>query len=394
MNRTHCGGCGSAYLQPFLDLGTSPLADRFPATAEEPEDRYPLQLTVCVSCWLVQLTEIVPDGLLYGDDYAFFTGSSPSAVAYFADYAADLDARFGLDGKFVVEVASNDGTMLAKLAERGARVLGVEPALNVAAAARDKGLEIHAVGFGDDAARALVDERGQADLVVANNVAAHVSDLHDFFAGVEHLLAPDGVAVVEVQYLADLLAGGQFDHVYHEHRYYFTADSLARVAARHGLAVRSVTPTPAQGGSIRVMFGRGEPIELSEPAWLRQPSTFMSLQGRVERIRTRLLDLLDEQIAAGRKVAGYAASAKSATLLNYCGIGPDRLDHIVDTTPHKIGRYTPGSKIPVCGPGERPEPDVYLLLAWNYLPGVLRREAAYAAAGGRFLVPLPMPVLL
>jgi SAM-dependent methyltransferase len=392
MNRTHCGGCGSAYLQPFLDLGDSPLADRFPATAEEPEDRYPLQLAVCTSCWLVQLTEIVPDGLLYGEDYAFFTGSSPSAVVYFADYAAQLARQLDLGtDKFLVEIACNDGTLLSRF---DCRTLGVEPADGPAAAANAKGLKVMHEPFGLEATRLIVLGSGAADVVVANNVAAHVSDLHDFFAGVEHLLAPDGVAVVEVQYLADLLAGGQFDHVYHEHRYYFTADSLARVAARHGLAVRSVTPTPAQGGSIRVMFGRGEPIELSEPAWLRQPSTFMSLQGRVERIRTRLLDLLDEQIAAGRKVAGYAASAKSATLLNYCGIGPDRLDHIVDTTPHKIGRYTPGSKIPVCGPGERPEPDVYLLLAWNYLPGVLRREAAYAAAGGRFLVPLPMPVLL
>jgi SAM-dependent methyltransferase len=392
MRRSNCGGCGSAHLQPVLDLGSSPLADRFPATADEPEDRYPLQLAVCTSCWLVQLTEIVPDGLLYGDDYAFFTGSSPSAVSYFADYAAQLARQLDLGtDKFLVEIACNDGTLLSRF---DCRTLGVEPADGPAAAANAKGLKVMHEPFGLEAARLIVLGSGAADVVVANNVAAHVSDLHDFFAGVEHLLAPDGVAVIEVQYLADLLAGGQFDHVYHEHRYYFTADSLARVAVRHGLAVRSVIPTPAQGGSIRVMFGRGEPIELSESMWLRQPSTFMSLQGRVEHIRTRLLDLLDEQIAAGRKVAGYAASAKSATLLNYCGIGPDRLDHIVDTTPHKIGRYAPGSKIPICGPGERPEPDVYLLLAWNYLPGVLRREATYMAAGGRFLVPLPMPVLL
>jgi SAM-dependent methyltransferase len=392
MRRVSCGGCGAGDLHTFLDLGDSPLADRFPASAEEPEDRYPLQLAVCTSCWLVQLTEIVPDGLLYGEDYAFFTGSSPSAVSYFADYATQLKQQLSLDaGKFLVEIACNDGTLLPRF---GCRTLGVEPADGPAAMARAKGLTVMHEPFGLETARRIVANHGAADVVVANNVAAHVSDLHDFFAGVEHLLAPDGVAVVEVQYLADLLAGGQFDHVYHEHRYYFTADSLARVATQHGLAVRSVTPTPAQGGSIRVVFGRGEPIEMTEPSWLRQPSTFMSLQGRVEHIRTRLLALLDEQIAAGHKVAGYAASAKSATLLNFCGIGPDRLDHIVDTTPHKIGRYTPGSKIPVCGPGERPEPDVYLLLAWNYLPGVLRREAAYTAAGGRFLVPLPMPVLL
>jgi SAM-dependent methyltransferase len=391
-------------LHTFLDLGDSPLADRFPATAEEPEGRYPLRLAVCTSCWLVQLTEVVPDGLLYGDDYAFFTGSSPSAVAYFKQYAAWLDDRFDLDGKFVVEVACNDGTLLAEITERGARGLGVEPAFGPASYARANGLEVHIVGFGDDSARAVAGDRGRADLVVANNVAAHVADLDDLFAGIAALVADDGAAVVEVQYLADLLAGNQFDHVYHEHRYYFSIQSLSQVMARHGLWVQSVMRTPAQGGSIRVIANRVVPgpantglfsVQLShESTWLRQPSTFMSLQGRVEYVRTRLLNLLDEQIAAGRKVAGYAASAKSATLLNFCGIGPDRLDHIVDTTPHKIGRYAPGSKIPVCGPGERPEPDVYLLLAWNYLPGILRREAAYMAAGGRFLVPLPMPVLL
>jgi SAM-dependent methyltransferase len=370
----------------------SPLADRFPATAGEPEDHYPLQLAVCTSCWLVQLTEIVPDGLLYGEDYAFFTGSSPSAVEYFRQYASWVNDRFDLDGKFLVEVACNDGTLLTRF---GCRTLGVEPAGGPAASARAKGLRVVHEPFGLDVAKRIVTTHGHADLIIANNVAAHVSDLLDFFAGIWHLMAPGGAAVIEVQYLADLLAGNQFDHVYHEHRYYFTADSLSRVAARYGVVVRSVTRTPAQGGSIRVVLDRGDSDSApDEPVWLRQPSTFLSLQGRAEHIRTRLLALLDEQVVVGRKVAGYAASAKSATLLNFCDIGPDRLDHIVDTTPHKIGRYAPGSKIPVCGPGERPEPDVYLLLAWNYLPGVLRREAAYTAAGGRFLVPLPMPVLL
>jgi SAM-dependent methyltransferase len=391
VRREHCGGCNSAHLQPFLDLGDSPLADRFPATADEPEDRYPLQLAVCTSCWLVQLTEIVPDGLLYGEDYAFFTDSSPSAVEYFRQYAAWVNDRFDLDGKFLVEIACNDGTLLTRF---GCRALGVEPAGGPAAAARAKGLRVVHEPFGLETARRIVADHGPADVVVANNVAAHVADLHDFFAGVEHLLAPGGVAVLEVQYLADLIAGNQFDHVYHEHRYYFTVDSLARVASQHGLAAESVTRTSAQGGSIRVTLCRGEPPELIEPVWLRQPSTFLSLQGRAEHIRTRLLDLLDEQIAAGRKVAGYAASAKSATLLNFCGIGPDRLDHIVDTTPHKIGRYTPGSKIPVTAPGDRAEPDVYLLLAWNYLPGVLRRERGFIDRGGRFLVPIPYPLLL
>jgi hypothetical protein len=397
MRRLRCGGCGAPDLVPFLDLGSSPLADRFPATADELEERYPLQVAVCHHCWLAQLQDIVPDSLLYGADYGFHTGTSPSAVTYFADYVADLDARFGLDGKFIVEVASNDGTLLAELDKRGARALGVEPAANVAAAAQDKGLDVHVVGFGDDAARAIRGEHGPVDLIVANNVAAHVADLDDFFGGMAALVAPDGAVVVEVQYLADLLAGNQFDHVYHEHRYFFSIGSLSRAMSKHGLLVRSVQRTPAQGGSIRVTAtpSRADFTSMVEPrTWLYQSATYQSFQGRVNHVRDRIVEMVDEQIAAGRKVAGYAASAKSATLLNFCGLGPDRVDHIVDTTPVKIGRFTPGSKIPITSPGERPEPDVYLVLAWNYLPGILRRETAYTASGGRFLAPIPTPVLL
>ena len=371
------------------------MADRFPETSGEPEDRYPLGLAACTSCWLAQLTEIVPDGLLYGEDYAFFTGSSPSAVTYFIDYAAQLTRRFDLDdSKFLVEVACNDGTMLA---EFECRTLGVEPASGPAVVARAKGLSVVNEPFGLDVARRIVANYGTADVVVANNVAAHVADLDDFFAGMAALVAPDGVAVVEVQYLADLLTGNQFDHVYHEHRYYFSAASLSAIMAKHGLRVRTVEHTPAQGGSIRVAAtpaASGRQWMASEPPWLRQVSTYLGFQGRVDYLRARLLEMLDAEIAAGRKIAGYAASAKSATLLNFCGLGPDRIDHIVDTTPSKIGRFAPGSKIPVVGPGERPEPDVYICLAWNYVSGILRRERDFLDAGGHFIVPIPYPTLI
>ncbi|HEU4541739.1 MAG TPA: methyltransferase domain-containing protein, partial [Jiangellaceae bacterium] len=271
MRRQFCGGCGSIDLHQFLDLGTSPLADRFPATADEPEDRYPLQVAVCKICSLVQLMEIVSDDLLYGADYAFFTGSSPSAVKYFEQYAAWLDGRFGLDGKFVVEVACNDGTLLAEIADRGARALGVEPASSVLTTVAAKGLRVCADPFSEATASNIVTNEGRADLIVANNVAAHVADLNDFFGGMAALLDPGGVAVVEVQYLADLLAGNQFDHVYHEHRYFFSIASLSRVMAKHGLRVRTVEHTPAQGGSIRVTATPATPglqWMASEPPWL------------------------------------------------------------------------------------------------------------------------------
>lgn len=394
MRREACSGCGRRDLETFLDLGSSPLADRFPATADEPEETYPLRLAVCPRCWLVQLLEVVDDAVLFGDDYAFHTGSSPSAVEYFHSYAADLMRQFRPEG-LVVEVACNDGTLLAELAGWGVWTIGVEPAAGPAEVARDRGLNVVSEPFGIGTARRLSGEYGKASLVVANNVAAHVADLDDFFGGIAALLAPNGATVVEVQYLADLLAGNQFDHVYHEHRYYFSIATLAQTMERHGLFMQSVSRTPAQGGSIRVVATRVRSLsEYSERAGLRQMAPYAAFQGRVDHVRAMLNHLLDDELAAGRKVAGYAASAKSATLLNFCGIGADRVDHIVDTTPHKIGRFAPGSKIPVLGPGDRPEPDTYLLLAWNYLSGVLRREHPFVDRGGRLLVPIPVPVLL
>jgi hypothetical protein len=397
VRRETCGGCGSPDLQTFLDLGSSPLADRFPATVDEPEDWYPLQVAVCTSCWLVQLLEVVPDGLLFGDDYGFFTGASPSAVAYFGDYADWLWTRFKSDGALVVEVACNDGTLLAELTGLGARTIGVEPASGPADAARERGLDVIGEPFDVNVAQRIVAEHGLARLVVANNVAAHVADLSDFFGGIAALLDEDGAAVVEVQYVGDLLAGNQFDHIYHEHRYFFSGASLTTVMRHHGLYAQSIRWKPAQGGSIRVVAGRdasGVQTPTAESAFLRDLGAYRSVQGRVEFLRDRLVALIVEEASAGRKVAGYAASAKSATLLNFCGLGPAEIDHIVDTTPAKIGRFTPGSKIPIVAPGDRPEPDTYLLLAWNYLSGVLRRERAFVDDGGRFLVPIPYPVLL
>ena len=396
MRRDRCGGCGALMLETFLDLGASPLADRFPATAAEEETFYPLQVAVCQWCWLVQLVELVDDAELFGDDYGFYTGSSPSAVAYFQQYADDLVTQFGIDG-LVVEIACNDGTLLAELAGRGCRVLGVEPATGPAEAARERGLDVVGEPFGVQTAHRIVDQHGFAQLVVANNVAAHVVDLADFFGGIAALLDDDGHAVVEVQYLADLLAGNQFDHVYHEHRYFFTAATIAKKMRHHGLYVQNIRHTAAQGGSLRVVAGRrSDPMRAlwPDPPFLQDMTTYRSVQGRVDYLRNRLVDLVLDEVAAGRKVAGYAASAKSATLLNYCGFNTATVDHIVDITPAKIGRYTPGSKIPIVAPGDRPPPDDYLLLAWNYLPGVLRREARFLETGGRFIVPIPWPAVI
>lgn len=392
--RTCCGGCGSGDLNVFLDLGTSPLADAFPI---EPglEDRYPLQVAYCPQCWLVQLMDIVPDHLLYGSDYGFYSSSSPSLVDYDRQFAQWVSDRFDVAGHTVVEVACNDGSLLRHFAGV-TRAIGVEPASGPAEVARGRGLDVVGEAFGVDVARRLLwPGSRRRRLVIAKNVAAHVADLNDFMAGIAHLIRDDGSAVIEVQYFADLLAGNQFDHVYHEHRYFFSLRSLGDLLARHGMSIASAERVPAQGGSIRVVATSGRsPGDWHAEDWLRRPETYAGVQGRAEHLRTVLRDLLHAEAAAGRKVAGYAASAKSATLLNWCGIGPDLLDHVVDTTPHKIGRFTPGTHIPIVGPGDRPVPDTYLLLAWNYLSGVMRRERAFIDAGGRFIVPIPQPVIL
>lgn len=398
MRRDRCGGCGSEDLEVFLDLGKTPLADAFPKDAADPETYYPLELAVCPQCWLVQLLEVVPDDLLFGADYGFYSSTSPSLAAYHEAYAADvLRGEFAEQARrLTVEVACNDGSLLRHFAAAGCRAVGVDPATGAAEAARGRGLTVLAEPFNRKAASRIRNRFGPAGLVIANNVLAHVADLDDFVAGMADLLAVGGAIIVEVQYLPDLIAGNQFDHVYHEHRYFFSLTSLLPILARHGLRIHHVEHTPAQGGSIRVTAVRGAPAEspVGGESFVTSMATYQTMQGRVHYMAATLRDLLAAQRHEGRKVAGYAASAKSTTLLNFCRIGPELVDHIVDTTPHKIGRVTPGTHIPIVAPGDRTPPDIYLLLAWNYLSGVLRREREFLDDGGRFIVPIPAPVLL
>jgi SAM-dependent methyltransferase len=388
VSRSTCGSCGSGDLQQFLDLGSTPLADAFPKSPDEPEAFYPLGLCVCRKCWLVQNTEVVPDDLLYNDDYGFYTGASPSAVAYFKDYERWIFDHFGCP-PFVVEIASNDGTLLGDLDRGDSRILGVEPSANVAAAANARGVPTLNEPFG----RRVAQDIGvhSADLIIANNVIAHVSDLDDFVGGIADLLAPGGAAVIEFQYAADLLAFNQFDHVYHEHRSFFSIDSLDAALRLRGLYVESFDHTPAQGGSIRaVVRGGNQPRIATGERWLADDSAYVGFQGRIDRLRSRLRALVWERQHIG-PVAGYGASAKSTTLLNYCGFGLRDLDYVADLTPTKIGRYTPGTGIPIT---DEDHAETYLLLVWNYLAGVFEREAEFRRDGGKFIVPIPMPVLL
>jgi SAM-dependent methyltransferase len=288
--------------------------------------------------------------------------------------------------KLTVEIACNDGTLLKNFANAGYPVLGVEPS-GAALDAVDNQMQIMQAPFNSELATSLL---GSAGLVLAFNVAAHVADPIDFLSGITTLLTSDGVAVVEFQDFAAFIAGCQFDHVYHEHRFFYSLTSFSRVAHECGLEIFDWEHTDAQGGSIRAYLRRGDSMVHVEP-WLESIATYEGMQGRADFAKHRLRSLIADEMSQGRVVAGYGASAKSATLFNFCGLDSHQISWVEDLTPYKIGRYTPGSHIPICNMGEIP--DTYLLTSWNYLSAVLKKEAKFLTKG-KLIVPSAVPSLL
>lgn len=390
VTRDCCASCMGS-LKIVLDLGSSPLADHFPRTLEEGGPPYPLRMAACADCGLAQLLDLVDDHELFGSEYAFHTSGSPALISYYADWARWAIRSF--QPKFVLDIGCNDGTLLHNFRAAGCKVLGVDPAgpASVAVAA---GIEVWRALWGTETAAALTERHGKADLITGINVVAHVVEPVLFLQGIADMLAPEGHAVLEFQDIEYLVAGCQLDHVYHEHRFFYGRHTFAELATKAGLSIVSVTPTPGQGGSLRVVMEHLKPGGRDYQVFmgLGRMSQLAGLQDRAEFTRRTLLRELDAARDRG-SVAGYGATAKSATLLNYCGIGPQQLPYIEDTTRWKWGRLTPGTHIPIREPGER-QPGTFLLLAWNYLPQVLRRERRYLAEGGKFIVPIPVPVTI
>ena len=403
MRRFNCGSCGHDDLPVILDLGLSPIADAY-----TPDDRavahYPLQLCVCSGCHLVQLTEVVSQEILFGTGYSFYSSASAPLSWYhglYADrviknhYAADVPTN-----SFVVEVGCNDGDMLRHFMNAGFKTLGVDPAHGPVTVARGRGLDVVAAGLTREIAREIQAQHGPAGTVIANHVLAHVEDVSTVVGGIATLLARDGVAHVEVQYLPDLLLHNAFDLVYHEHRNFFTLTSLVKAVEPHGLHVADVEFTDRQGGSLRVELrharGTSSIVErtLAAEAWLTHPQAFAGLQGRVERVRDRLRALVADR--AGDYLVGYGAPAKATTLLNFCGVDAGQMKIVTDTTTAKQGRYIPGTGIKIVAPEEAADRriDTYLLLAWNYLTAITRNEVEFTRNGGRWIVPIPVPTLL
>lgn len=390
--RAECALCHNSQFTQVLDLGESPLADYFPASPDEVLPRYPLRLGLCNRCGLAQLLDQVKPALLYGEDYGFSTGSSPAAVRAFQRFADDLVTGMPRNAA-VTEIACNDGTLLDALRERAPewRLLGVDPAAPARVAA-GKGHRVMFQPFTKELAGEIRRQYGPQDAVLAFNVLAHVADQHDFLRGVRHLLSPLGMAVIEFQDCDALAAGCQFDHIYHEHQCFFGEQTFRRLAGLCGLQVTGMKYTGAQGGSLQMVC---RPASFDSPLGLARAYThlFHGLQARADYVRTTLVRMLADLHDEGHAIAGWAASAKSATLLNYCGIGNDLLDFVADITPAKIGRYTPGSNIPIVAEDDRGA-DVYLVMAWNYLGHVMSLKSRWLKEGGQLVIPVPVPVKL
>jgi C-methyltransferase C-terminal domain/Putative zinc binding domain/Methyltransferase domain len=413
VKRITCAGCGRCPLETILDLGSTPLADYFPSSTEEALTYYPLELAVCMSCWMVQLTEVVPDAELFGKDYAFFSGSSPALAKHLRFFAAWAKGRFPEQvARGVTEIACNDGTLLKEFdqtwgPESGFSVHGIDPSGPPVQAAIADNIPVINQPFTSTLAADIGPTNG---LVIANNVLAHVTNLNDFADGLSILVGDDGMFVGEFQYLPDLLIGNAFDLVYHEHRSFLSLTSLEPIFWRNGMVIVDAIPQPTQGGSMRIVARRrkpGDSVEIADrvyshtEGWLRNMRAYTGLQGRVDYIRGKLIDLVAERVNVGKVVAGYAASAKSTTLLNYCEIDYHVLPYVVDTTPHKIGKFTPGTDIPIISPDDEWNsdatflPSTYLMLASNYLGSAIKSEAKRRGhADTEFIVPLPVPVVI
>lgn len=405
-----CRFCNAPLRLSLVDLGTMPLANSY-LTAEQlakPEPRYPLHARVCQACRLVQVEAVVPPQEIFSD-YAYFSSVAASWVEHARRFAAMARARWSLgkDSK-VVEVASNDGYLLRHFVEAGVPVLGVEPAANVAAVAVANGVPTEVAFFGRETARRLHAAGPEADLIVGNNVLAHVPDIDDFVAGLALLLKPAGVVSLEFPHLLNLLAGAQFDTIYHEHFSYLSLLAVERILVVHGLKVFDVEELPTHGGSLRVLACRNEAVVFPEGAGLAKvrddehaaqlddDAVYRAFAPKVAATRDALLAFLRQAHGDGKTVAAYGAAAKGNTLLNYCGIGTDLVDYVVDRSSHKQGKFLPGSHLPILAPEalfER-KPDYVLILPWNLQAEITAQLARVRDWGGRFVIAIPSTVVL
>ncbi len=400
-----CRFCGAGLQRTFVDLGMSPLCETYPSAAElnHGEVYYPLHVYVCEKCWLVQLEEYESAESIFSD-YPYFASYSDSWLKHCEKYCNEMKTRFGLGKQsFVAEVASNDGYLLQYFVRLGVPVLGIEPAANVAKAAVEKGVPTLVRFFGIQVAKELAAEGHTADLVVGNNVLAQVPDLNDFVEGLKILLKPEGVLTLEFPHLLRLIELNEFDTIYHEHFSYFSMISTIKIMEAHGLRVFDVDELKSHGGSLRVFACRASSqahalapnvqkvITDEINAKLDRIEGYESFARQVKETKLDLVEFLLTAAKQGKRVAGYGAPGKSATLIHYCGIGKDLIEYTVDRSPYKQGRFLPGSHIPIFHPDRirQTKPDYVVILPWNLKDEIMEQLQFIREWGGRFVVPIP-----
>lgn len=405
MGNNACLFCRTPLHRTFVDLGMHPLCESYVSQdhLDHMEPFYPLHVYVCEQCWLVQLHEYVSPSDIFSE-YAYFSSYADSWVQHAKRYTEMIIDRLKLTSKsFVVELASNDGYLLQHFVAKDIPVLGVEPAANVAEVAKQKNVPTLVKFFGQQTAVELLAEGKKADLILGNNVLAQVPDVNDFVAGIQLLLAPNGVVTIEFPHLMKLMEENQFDTIYHEHFSYFSLLAAERIFAAHGLALFDVEELPTHGGSLRI-FGHHATDQMHQVtdrycelkhreqiAGLERAEAYDLFGERVKETKRKLLEFLIEAKRKGKVIAGYGAPGKGNTLLNYCGIRTDFVDYTVDRNPYKQGKFLPGTHIPIFAPGKISEtrPDYVLILPWNFKDEIMQQMSFIREWGGRFVIPIP-----
>ena len=401
-----CRFCGNLLRVSVADLGMSPVSNDYikPERLSSMEPFYPLHAYVCEQCWLVQLEQFQAADDIFSDEYAYFSSFSESWLEHARQYSLKVIERFGLNqDSQVVEIASNDGYLLRNFKDKGIKILGVEPCANVAEAAEKIGIPSLKMFFGVKTAEQMVKDGIRADLIVGNNVLAHVPDLNDFVKGMKILLSPQGVITMEFPHLKKLIEFNQFDTIYHEHFSYFSLVTVEKVFAESGLTIFDVEEISTHGGSLRI-FARhdsdtGKPVlegvdilrDQEVEAGFKDTGIYMRYAEQVRETKRKLLSFLIEAKRLGKTIVGYGAPAKGNTLLNYCGIRNDFIDYTVDLSPHKQGLFLPGTHLPIFTPEKINEtkPDYVLILPWNLKDEVMTQMAHIREWGGQFVVPIP-----
>ena len=404
-NLPHCRFCGTGLYYTFVNLGMSPLCESYVCAEQlnQMEAFYPLHVYVCEECFLVQLEEYVTPESIF-TEYAYFSSYSTTWLQHCNNYTLQMIERFKLNrNSFVVEVASNDGYLLQYFVEHGIPCQGIEPSVNVAKAAIERGVPTLIEFFGEESARRLAREEKQADLIAGNNVLAQVPELNDFVSGLKILLKPTGVITIEFPHLMQIMKENQFDTIYHEHFSYFSFVSVEKIFAAHDLVLFDVEELPTHGGSLRIYARHAS--DHSKPvtdrvvdlrnreieAGFTQIQHYMNFSDQVQETKRNILEFLIEAKQAGKSIAGYGAPGKGNTLLNYCGIRTDFLDYTVDQNPYKQGKYLPGTHIPINHPNRIREthPDYVMILPWNLKEEIMHQLSYISEWGGRFIVPIP-----